>query len=188
METKKSTETINKELRTLKNVNDAECLIYDRDNDPEFWYGLAFGTNGLTNIYHLGRMPGGYKMFAINTDEGVRFYCGCRWFTYDEAVKHWSAGKGHLRADFIADALPKWKMWLEGRGWSFAPPKPKTKKAWCVSYTEISNKRADNGIWMHNNKASSESNRDTAIHMTHYYKNVSPIWEQEVPFDTYLLP
>ena len=53
--------------------------------------------NGASGYCSLGTDKRGYSFHAIKWDDGWRVSAGCRWFTVDEAVAHWTA-KGNKDA------------------------------------------------------------------------------------------
>ena len=47
--------------------------------------------NRAKGIKILGQDPRGYIFYMINQEESYKIHAGCRWFTYDEAINHWSS-------------------------------------------------------------------------------------------------
>lgn len=154
----------------VENVHDM-YVIAQNFTDKMFF---PAATNQLNSIKSFGYVPGDYTLWVMRSSRfKARIVCGCRFFTYDEAIRHWTGRRG-VRAEYLRLVLPAIKLMLTHQeGWDFHVPTIEYSFYW----TEIDGTARN---YTSTNKHNADSNYEYIKAIPDAYKNVSVMIENDI--------
>lgn len=104
----------------------------------------------------------------------------------DEMLLSMHNGYGNTYAKYLQDAdkhrtAAYRREYTSLYNYLTTPPKPNTRKVWCLAFVYTVAAIEKDAIIYRDTEYEISKERDACLRMPKDYKNVSPIWEQEVP-------
>ena len=89
---------------TIKTVYASGCTALTGLDLPAAEYVYARGCTALTGYDYIsaGENERGYDMFALRIFGSWRIIAGCRYFTIEQARRHWSPGSSRSHSGILA--------------------------------------------------------------------------------------